>query len=397
MAVDCMADFHLSGQRTLVRMDLNVPISSGRVTSDQRIHKSIPTVMSALDAGAAVLLMSHLGRPAEGVFDPEFSLAPVAERLSGLLGCPVPLVTEYLDRPVSCQPGEVVMLENVRFNPGEKSDDESLSRRYAALCDIFVMDAFGTAHRAQASTHGLARYAARVCAGPLLQAELDALDKALETPARPVVAIVGGAKVSTKLTLLRNLCEKVDVLVPGGGIANTFLAATGTSVGESLYDPGLVAEARLLLQGAQSTGVDILLPRDVVTGTGYRADAIPVIRTIGDIREDEAILDVGPRTAEQYAGIMQSAGTVVWNGPVGLFEFEPFSHGTRILGEAIAASHAYSIAGGGDTLTAVEQFGLTDGISYLSTGGGAFLEWLEGRPLPAVQILESRFAAGQAV
>lgn len=390
MAVPRMRDLSLAGQRVLIRQDLNVPVSGGRVTSNQRIRASLPTVTAALEAGAGVMLMSHLGRPEEGSPDAGFSLAPVAEHLSGLLGRTVPLETGYLENPVTCNPGDLVLLENVRFNRGEKSDDESLARRYASLCDVFVMDAFGTAHRAQASTHGVAKFAPRACAGPLLLKELEALDRALTDPRPPTVAIVGGAKVSTKLTLLNNLCGKVDVLVPGGGIANTFLAAAGFSVGRSLYEPGLLDEAGSVLERARSHGVEIPLPVDVVTGREFSADTEAAVREADAVGPDEMILDVGPRTSGLYAEIMRSAGTIVWNGPVGVFEYGAFSDGTRVLGEAISASGGYSIAGGGDTLAAVDRFGLSSGISYISTGGGAFLEFLEGRTLPAVAVLESR-------
>lgn len=390
MAVTRMRDLALSGRRILIRLDLNVPVSGGRVSSDQRIRASLPTITAALEAGAGVMLMSHLGRPEEGSPDPAFSLAPVARHLSGLLERPVPLVSGYLDGPVACNPGDLVMLENVRFNRGEQSDDDSLARRYASLCDVFVMDAFGTAHRAQASTHGVAKFAPRACAGPLLEAELGALTRALSHPRPPVVAIVGGAKVSTKLSLLNSLCDRVDVLVPGGGIANTFLAAAGFPVGRSLFESDLVGEAGTVLERAHTLGVEIPLPVDVVTGREFSAGTGAAVREAGAVGAGEMILDVGPRTAGRYAGIMRSAGTIVWNGPVGVFEYEAFSDGTRVLGEAIADSGAYSIAGGGDTLAAVERFRLSEGISYISTGGGAFLEFLEGRTLPAVAVLESR-------
>lgn len=390
MTVINMRDLDLSGKRVLVRQDLNVPIAGGCVTSDQRIRASLPTIEMALDGGAGVMVMSHLGRPSEGEPGDEFSLRPVAKHLSGLLGREVPLVDDYLMRPVDCRPGELVLLENVRFNVGEKSDDETLSRSYAGLCDVFVMDAFGTAHRAQASTHGVARFAPVACAGPLLQAELDALEKALRHPARPTIAIVGGAKVSTKLTVLNSLMKQVDVLVPGGGIANTFLAAVGHPVGKSLYEPDLVSEAAAILQRAAEQGVDIPLPVDVVTGLEFDAATKATVRSVEDVGETEMILDVGPETAGRYADLMKSAGTIVWNGPVGVFEFNAFSQGTRVLGEAIAGSDAFSIAGGGDTLAAVDHFNLASGISYISTGGGAFLEFLEGRKLPAVEVLESR-------
>ncbi len=394
MNVISMRDLDLARRRVLVRQDLNVPIQDGRVTSDQRIRASLPTIRLALDAGAGVMIMSHLGRPVEGEPAAEFSLAPVAAYLAESLGREVPLVTDYLDRPVECPPGSVVLLENVRFNPGEKSDDETLARCYAALCDVFVMDAFGTAHRAQASTHGVARFAPLACAGPLLMAELEALARALTTPKPPTVAIVGGAKVSTKLTLLNSLCDKVDVLVPGGGIANTFLAAAGHPVGKSLYEPDLLDEARAILARADAGRISIPLPEDVVTGEAFDADTPATVCAVDAVPPEAMILDVGPRTAARYAGIMKDAGTIVWNGPVGVFEFDAFSDGTRVLGEAIAASDAFSIAGGGDTLAAVDRFGLASGVSYISTGGGAFLEFLEGRELPAVAILAARAEEG---
>ncbi len=390
MAVTGMSDLSLSGRRVLIRQDLNVPVTGGRIASDQRIRASLPTVTAALEAGAGVMLMSHLGRPEEGSPDAGLSLAPVAEHLSGLLQRAVRLETGYLENPVTCDPGDLVLLENVRFNRGEKSDDEALARRYAALCDVFVMDAFGTAHRAQASTHGVAKFAPRVCAGPLLLKELEALDRALTDPSPPTVAIIGGAKVSTKLTLLNSLCAKVDVLLPGGGIANTFLAAAGYSVGRSLHEPDLLDEAASVLEQARSRGVEVPLPVDVVTGRALSVETEAAVREVDAVGSEEMILDVGPRTAGRYAEIMRSAGTIVWNGPVGVFEFGAFSDGTRVLGEAIAASGAFSIAGGGDTLAAVDRFGLSGGISYISTGGGAFLEFLEGRTLPAVAALASR-------
>ena len=390
MSVVNMRDLDLAGKRVLIRQDLNVPIADGKVTSDQRIRASLPTMKAALEAGAGVMLMSHLGRPTEGNAEAAFSLAPVAAHIGSLLARDVPLVSDYLQTGVSCNPGDLVLLENVRFNVGEKSDDETLSRGYADLCDVFVMDAFGTAHRAQASTHGVARFAPVACAGPLLQAELEALDKALRTPAKPTVAIVGGAKVSTKLTVLNSLMDQVDVLVPGGGIANTFLAAAGHPVGKSLFEPDLMAEASAILERAGERGVDIPLPVDVVTGLAFDADTTATVRSVDEVGESEMIFDVGPDTASRYAGIMKSAGTIVWNGPVGVFEFDAFSGGTKVLGEAIANSDAFSIAGGGDTLAAVDRFHLADGISYISTGGGAFLEFLEGRKLPAVAMLESR-------
>ncbi|MFP4683884.1 MAG: phosphoglycerate kinase [Ectothiorhodospira sp.] len=389
MSVIKMTDLNLRGQRVLIRQDLNVPVKDGRVTSDARIRASLPTIEHAMKAGARVLLMSHLGRPEEGVFSEADSLAPVAEHLSGLLGQEVRLVRDYLDG-VDVAEGEVVLLENVRFNPGEKKDDEALARRYAALCDIYVMDAFGTAHRAQASTHGVGRFAPTACAGPLLAAELEALGKALHEPRRPLVAIVGGSKVSTKLTVLESLSTKVDQLIVGGGIANTFIAAQGHDVGKSLYEADLVPEAKRLMEAARAKGGEIPVPTDVTVGKEF-SDATPAaIRGVDQVAADDMIFDVGPETAATYADLMKKAGTIVWNGPVGVFEFDQFSAGTRAMGEAIAESDAFSIAGGGDTLAAIDQYGLSDRISYISTGGGAFLEFLEGKTLPAVAMLEER-------
>jgi len=391
MAVLRMADLALKGRRVMIRLDLNVPLQDGRVTSDTRIRASLPSIRQALDAGAAVILLSHLGRPREGQFEQQFSLGPVAEHLTGLLGQPVRLASDWLDG-VEVAPGEVVLCENVRFNIGEKADDPQLAQRMAALCDVFVMDAFGTAHRAQASTHGVARHAPEACAGPLLVAELDALTRALNDPARPVVAIVGGAKVSTKLTVLESLVDKVDQLILGGGIANTFIAAAGHGVGQSLYEPELVDNARRLMSSAHRA--EIPVPRDVVVALEVSASAPAYQRSVDSVDDDEMIVDIGPRTAEQYAQLLRSAGTIVWNGPVGVFEIDQFSAGTRALAEAAAASDAFSIAGGGDTLAALEKFGLSEQVSYISTGGGAFLEFLEGRKLPAVAVLEER-AAGR--
>ena len=387
-----MKELDLREKRVLIRQDLNVPVSNGKVSSDSRIVASLPTIQSALEGGAAVLVMSHLGRPTEGEADPEFSLAPVADYLSDALGRDVPLVADYLEVNPDCTAGSVCLLENVRFNHGEKSDDEALAKRYAALCDIFVMDAFGTAHRAQASTHGVARFADQACAGPLLSAELDALGRALRSPTPPTIAIVGGAKVSTKLTVLETLAKKVDVLVPGGGIANTFIAAQGHNVGKSLYEPDLIDAAAAMLEAAGSGGAEIAMPVDVAVGRTFDAKEEAQIRSIDEVEDGDLILDVGPRTAADYASRMAVAGTIVWNGPVGVFEFPAFSAGTRLLGEAIATSSAFSIAGGGDTLAAVDRFDLASGISYISTGGGAFLEFLEGRELPAVAILDQRGA-----
>jgi phosphoglycerate kinase len=383
-----MSDQDLAGRRVLIRADLNVPVKNGRVTSDARIAATLPTVEEALEKGAAVILISHLGRPTEGQFADEFSLAPVAEHMARLLGRPVRLERDWLGG-VEVKPGEVVLCENVRFNKGEKKDDEGLARKMAALCDVFVMDAFGTAHRAEASTHGVARFAKVACAGPLLVNELEALGKALRNPRRPVVAIVGGSKVSTKLSVLENLVAKVDTLIVGGGIANTFIAAAGHPVGKSLHEAELVGEARRL--AAPGAGrAQVPLPVDVVVATEFSEAARPVTRGVGDVRPDELILDIGPQTAERYAAVVQNAGTIVWNGPVGVFEIEQFAAGTRRLAEAVAASAGFSIAGGGDTLAALDKYCLTDRISYVSTGGGAFLEFLEGRTLPAVAILEER-------
>ena len=384
-----MQDLDLAGRRVLIRQDLNVPVENGKVTSDARIRASLPTIRLALEKGAAVMLMSHLGRPKEGEFDPQFSLAPVAEHLAGLLGQPVRLAREWLDG-VEAAPGEVVLCENVRFNPGEKKDDEALARRMAALCDVFVMDAFGTAHRAQASTHGVVRFAPVACAGPLLATELEALGKALHAPARPLVAIVGGSKVSTKLTVLDTLLDRVDQLIVGGGLANNFIAAAGHPVGKSLFEPDLLDETRRLVAKAEARGAAIPLPLDVVVAAGFEPGHAAMTRAVSEVGAGEMILDVGPRTAAAYAEILAKAGTIVWNGPVGVFEDARFAAGTRALAEAVAASDAFSIAGGGDTLAALDAFGLSDRVSYISTGGGAFLEFLEGRTLPAVAALEAR-------
>ena len=394
MHVINMTDLQLGGKRVLIRQDLNVPIKQGRVASDKRIKASLPTIEKALKGGAAVLLMSHLGRPTEGERAEEFSLQPVAECLQEHLKKPVRLVKDYLEQYPECQAGEVILLENVRFNPGEKANDQDLAKQYAQLCDVFVMDAFGTAHRAQASTHGVGSYAAVACAGPLLVAELEALEKAFKSPARPTVAIVGGAKVSTKLTVLNALSDKVDRLVPGGGIANTFIAASGYAVGKSLVEENLIEEAKRLIDQAKKRGAEIPVPVDVVVGKAFDPDTEAEVKAVDAVGSDDMIFDIGPETAALYADIMKSAGTIVWNGPVGVFEFEQFSQGTRTLGQAIADSKAFSIAGGGDTLAAVDQFGLVDQISYISTGGGAFLEFLEGKTLPAVQMLENRASSG---
>ena len=389
MSFQRMVDLDLSGKRVLIRQDLNVPVKNGKVTSDLRIQASIPTIEKALAAGAAVMLLSHLGRPVEGQYDEASSLKPVAERLSTLLGKPVRLEKDWLDGIVIA-PGEVVLCENVRFNAGEEKNSDELGKKMAALCDVFVMDAFGTAHRAQASTHSVAKFAPVVCAGPLLASELDALGKALETPAKPLVAIVGGSKVSTKLTVLKSLSEKVDQLIVGGGIANTFIAAAGFPVGKSLYEVDLIEEAQRLIAAAKQAGSDIPIPVDVVCAKEFSETAIATIKKVEDVEADDLILDIGPDTAKQYAELLKSAGTIVWNGPVGVFEIEQFSHGTQTLATAIAESSAFSIAGGGDTLAAIDKYGINDQVSYTSTGGGAFLEFLEGKELPAVAILKSR-------
>ncbi len=389
MPVRRMLDLELKGQRVLIREDLNVPVEGGVITSDARIRASLPTIRAARDAGARVMVLSHLGRPKEGEFSAENSLQPVATRLGELLGSSVRLVRDWLDG-IECAPGEVVLCENVRFNKGEKKDDETLSRRMAALCDIFVMDAFGTAHRAEASTHGVARFAPIACAGPLLVGELEALERALAKPARPLVAIVAGSKVSTKLTVLESLLSKVDQLIVGGGIANTFLAATGVSVGKSLHEPDMLETARALLAQAKAKGTAIPLPTDVVVANEFSPTAVATTRAVETVAADELILDIGPSTARSLAALLQSAGTILWNGPVGVFEFDSFAGGTQVIAEAIAASPAFSLAGGGDTLAAIEKFGVESGISYISTGGGAFLEFVEGKTLPAVAALEAR-------
>jgi len=389
MTVRRMTDLDLRGKRVLIREDLNVPIEAGVITSDARIRAALPTIQFARDAGARVIVMSHLGRPKEGEFSAENSLAPVAAHLTQLLGAPVPLLADWLDG-VECEPGQVVLCENVRFNKGEKKDDETLAQRMAALCDVYVMDAFGTAHRAEASTHGVARFAPIACAGPLLVGELEALQRALAAPARPLVAIVAGSKVSTKLTVLETLIDKVDQLIVGGGIANTFLAATGRPVGKSLHEAEMLGTAQSLLAKAAARGVQIPLPDDVVVAREFSAAATAVVRAVDAVAVDEMILDIGPETAERFATLLQSAGTILWNGPVGVFEFDAFGGGTRSIAEAIAASPAFSLAGGGDTLAAIEKFGVGAGISYISTGGGAFLEFVEGKTLPAVAALEAR-------
>lgn len=393
MQVMKMADLDLNGQRVLIREDLNVPIADGKVTSDARLRAALPTIELALAKGAKVMVMSHLGRPEEGVYDAESSLQPVVDYLQQALPVPVRLVRDYL-AGVEVADGEVVVFENVRFNKGEGKNNDTLAQQLAALCDVFVMDAFGTAHRAQASTHGVAKYAPIACAGPLLAAELEALGKALAHPARPLVAIVGGSKVSTKLTVLESLSGIVDQLIVGGGIANTFIAAAGHAVGRSLYEADLVPEAQRLVAAARNKGGDIPLPVDVITATEFSAQATASLKAVDAVTADEMIFDIGPQTAVQFAQLLQQAGTIVWNGPVGVFEFDQFGDGTRAIAEAIANSNAFSIAGGGDTLAAIDKYGIADKISYISTGGGAFLEFLEGKTLPAVAILEERARQG---
>ncbi|MBU2965680.1 phosphoglycerate kinase [Amphritea sp. 2_MG-2023] len=385
MSVLKMTELDLKGKRVLIREDLNVPVKDGQVTSDARIRASLPTIKLALEAGAKVMLMSHLGRPTEGVYDEASSLAPVARHLGGLLGRDVPLIKEWLEGDFDVVEGDVVLLENVRFNVGEKKDDETLSKKMAALCDIYVMDAFGTAHRAQASTHGVAQFAAVACAGPLLAGELEALAKALGNPARPMAAIVGGSKVSTKLTVLESLSEKVDQLIVGGGIANTFLAAAGKPVGKSLCEHDLVPTAKALMEK-----VNIPLPVDVVVATEFAETATATVKLVDDVAEDDMILDIGPQSAANLAELLKNAGTIIWNGPVGVFEFDQFGEGTKTLALAIAENKGFSIAGGGDTLAAVDKYNIADQVSYISTGGGAFLEFVEGKVLPAVAMLESR-------
>jgi len=389
MPVIKMTDLDLKGKRVLIRQDLNVPVKDGKVTSDARIRASLPTVQKALEGGARVMLMSHLGRPTEGEFSEADSLAPVATHMGSLLGREVRLVRDYLDG-LDLADGEVVLLENVRFNKGEKKDAEELAKKYAALCDVFVMDAFGTAHRAQASTHGVGKFAPTACAGPLLAAELDALGKALDNPKRPLVAIVGGSKVSTKLTVLESLSTVVDQLIVGGGIANTFIAAQGHPVGKSLCEHDLIEEAKRLMAAAKAKGGEIPVPTDVTVGQEFSESTPAEVKQVADVTEGDMIFDVGPETASSYAELLRKAGTIVWNGPVGVFEFDQFAHGTKALGEAIAESDAFSIAGGGDTLAAIDKYGLSERISYISTGGGAFLEFLEGKTLPAVAMLEER-------
>ena len=389
MAIINMSALDLQGKRVLIREDLNVPVSDGVVTSDARLRASLPTIKLALEKGAAVMVMSHLGRPTEGEYNSEFSMQPVVDYLDKALDCPVRLAKDYLDG-VEANVGEVVVFENVRFNVGEKKNDEALAMKLAALCDVYVMDAFGTAHRAQASTHGVGLYAPVACAGPLLAGELEALAKAMDNPARPLVAIVGGSKVSTKLTVLESLSGVVDQLVVGGGIANTFIAAAGHNVGKSLYEADLIDEAKRLVANAQSRGGDIPVPTDVVVAGEFSPTASATLKPVDQVADEDMIFDIGPDSAEALAEILKNAGTIVWNGPVGVFEFDQFGEGTKRIAQAIADSSAFSIAGGGDTLAAVDKYGIADKVSYISTGGGAFLEFLEGKELPAVAMLESR-------
>jgi phosphoglycerate kinase len=389
MSIIKMTDLSLAGKRVLIRADLNVPVKDGKVTSDVRIRATLPTIEAAARAGAKVMVMSHLGRPEEGVYSEENSLKPVAEHIARLRGQPVRLIKDYLGG-VEVEAGEVAVFENVRFNKGEKKDSDELARKYAALCDVFVMDAFGTAHRAEASTHGVAKFAPVACAGPLLAGELEALGKALQNPKRPLAAIVAGSKVSTKLTILDSMADKVDNLIVGGGIANTFMLAAGLKVGKSLAEPDLVGEAKKIMAKMKARGAEVPIPVDVVCGKEFSPSAAASTKDVAGVADDDMIFDIGPRTAKMLADKLRSAGTIVWNGPVGVFEFDQFGGGTKTLALAIADSPAFSIAGGGDTLAAVDKYGIADKVSYISTGGGAFLEFLEGRTLPAVAILEER-------
>ncbi len=388
-------DVSVRNKRVLVRVDFNVPLQDGVITDDTRVRASLPVILDLVKAGAAVMLMSHLGRPKEGAFDERYSLRPVAEHLGRLLNCTIELRRNWLDG-VTVQPGEVLLLENVRFEPGEEANDDALARRMGRLCDVFVNDAFATAHRAQASTHGVAKYAPVACAGPLLVAEVEALTRALQEPAHPMLAVVGGSKVSTKLTILEQLLEKVDALIVGGGIANTFLAAAGFEIGKSLQEPDLVPAARRMLVQAEQRGNPIPLPVDVVCARDFSAGAAATIKSVADVDAGDLIMDVGPETARRYATSVAAAATVIWNGPLGVFEWEQFGQGTRVLAEAIAASKAFSLAGGGDTVSAIAHYNISDRISYVSTGGGAFLEFLEGRTLPAIAILEESARAAAA-
>jgi phosphoglycerate kinase len=390
---DVIAQGRASGRRVFIRADLNVPLDAGRITEDTRIRASLPCMRMALDAGAAVMVTSHLGRPTEGQFKPEDSLAPVATRIGELLGREVPLRTNWVDG-VDVRPGQLVLLENCRLNKGEKKNDEALARKMAALCDVFVHDAFGTAHRAEASTYGIAQFANVACAGPLLAAEIDAIGKALQAPKRPLLAIVAGSKVSTKLTILQSLAQKVDGLIVGGGIANTFMLAAGLAVGKSLVEADLVDQASAVMQAMKARGAEVPIPIDVVVATEFKADARATVKAAAEVAADDLILDIGPQTAQALAGTLEAAGTIVWNGPVGVFEFDAFAKGTETIARAIASSSAFSIAGGGDTLAAIAKYGIEKDIGYISTGGGAFLEVLEGKTLPAFEILQRRAAEG---
>jgi len=390
---DLVAQGQVKGRRVFIRADLNVPLDdAGQITEDTRVRASLPAIRMALDAGAAVMVTSHLGRPSEGTLRPQDSLAPVAQRLADLLGRPVPLRSDWVDG-VTVQPGELVLLENCRVNPGEKKNNEALARKMAALCDIFVHDAFGTAHRAEASTYGIAQYAPVACAGPLLAAEIDAITQALANPRRPLLAIVAGSKVSTKLTILQSLAAKVDGLIVGGGIANTFMLAAGLKIGKSLAEPALLDDARAVIEAMRARGAAVPIPTDVVVAKTFAADAPATVKPAAEVADDELILDIGPQTAAALAAQLEAAGTIVWNGPVGVFEFDAFGHGTEVVARAIARSSAFSIAGGGDTLAAIAKYGIERDIGYISTGGGAFLEVLEGKTLPAFEILSARAAA----
>lgn len=389
MSLLSMQDVDLKSKTVLIREDLNVPIKDGIITSDQRLRAALPTLQKALDAGAGVIVLSHLGRPTEGKYDPKLSLQPVANYLTTQLNYPVRFVTDYL-QGIKVKPGELVLCENVRFNIGEKDNDPNLARQLASLCDVFIMDAFGTAHRCHASTYGLAQYAPIAVAGPLLLRELEALERVFRAPEHPIIAIVGGAKVSSKLSLLKQMISRVDVLIPGGGIANTFLKASGKEIGISLYEPDLIEESKTILQLAKSTGCDLVLPTDVVVGKHFQDSCPAYNKTLAHVADDDMIMDIGPETVARYIGLIESAKTIIWNGPLGVFEFPQFGYGTRAVAIAIANSAAFNIAGGGDTLAAIDKYDLTDQMDYISTGGGAFLQYLEGKPLPAVAILEER-------
>lgn len=396
MSLISMQDVDLKSKRVLIREDLNVPIKDGIITSDQRLQAAMPTLQKALDAGAGVIVLSHLGRPTEGNYDPKLSLQPVADYLAAQLHYPVKFVKDYVNG-LKVKPGELILCENVRFNVGEKNNDASLARQLANLCDVFVMDAFGTAHRCHASTYGLAQYAPIAVAGPLLLSELEALERVLKEPEKPIIAIVGGAKVSSKLSLLKQMISRVDVLIPGGGIANTFLKASGKEMGVSLYEPNLIEESRTILQVAKTTGCEIVLPTDVVVGKHFQDTCPAYNKTLSHVASDDMIMDIGPETVTRYVAMIETAKTIIWNGPLGVFEFPQFGYGTRAVAIAVANSHAFSIAGGGDTLAAIDKYDLTDQMDYISTGGGAFLQYLEGKPLPAVAILEERAKATACV